>query len=765
LAKRFLMWLLVTFVGTMFLCTFLSLKVAFILGCVCLVAMLPVALIPFRFRPTTLGCLIAALLSVALFLLTMTPVVKTQQIVLNRECTIEGTVVELGHNSAQTLDRLSVRLTKIDGNKVSSLNPFHVYLYTDLENDCVIGSTVKGCVKFFDHSVEFGAGRENFVFASAYEGQNELLLQVPTSFNGYKTLDEFNDVIQSRVAFGKEKTVGLLQSVCFGNKSNLDPTLAVSLRRTGLSHVTAVSGLHLTFAVALFNFVFLLCGVSYRIRYLLGIFVAIIFTAFVGFPPSCVRACVMLVIFSLGMALDLFSDSLTSLSLAAFLIVLVQPLSVRDVGFQLSILATVGIIVLSGPIQKFLFPDRLKIHRRRLTGIYRNIIGIISCSIAVAITTLPISLFVFGSVSLIAPVSNALLIGPFELFFMLGILMAVLGFIPGVGPVFGFLCNVLYAVIDFVARLLGRLPFASVSKITYSGLIFIVLLGGVLGVSLYHYFCHKRRSFVALFLAFLCFCGLYSGAYGLTHRQSNLEIAFVDVGQGDCTVLTKGNRAVIFDYGGSSDKRYNLIDYFKKRGIVSVELLALTHLHDDHTNGLSTLLNNVYVDRILYPSLEFDSPEIMALITSQNGQSLLNEDPFTVLDDIKVTPFIEAAYSTELETVNERCVCYRVEYGETSLLVTGDMESRTEAALLPRMQSCTLLKVAHHGSDTSSLYPFLKRISPEIAVISVGENSYGLPDPSVIQRLKTLCTTLYVTQSDGTVLFKTDGTVLERIIE
>ena len=763
MAKRFLMWLLATFVVTLFLCTFLSLKTALILAMICIIVLIPVAFLKFSLKPTVIGCLISAIASVALFVGTALPILRAETALLDQECSIEGMVIELGRNAAKNLDRYQIRLTEVNEEPVSQILPFHIYLYTDSKEDYPPGSTVQGTVTFFDRSVTYGAGREDFVFASAYQEADTLLFLSPSLSNWRLKLHQFRTTVQNRIAYGTEKTQGLLRSICLGDKTELDPSLAVSLRRDGLSHVTAVSGLHLSFTVMLFNFLFLLLGIPYRIRYLLGILVAMFFTALVGFPLSCIRACVMLIIFSLGMALNLFADGLTSLSVAAFLIVLVQPLAVRDVGFLLSVLATGGIITLRAPIENFLFPKKIKERSPRINKVYRSITGILSCSVAVAITTLPVTLTVFGSVSLIAPLANAVLIFPLQLLFMLGIFMVLLGFIPGIGAAIGFACDLLYEGINGVAEFFGRLPFASVSSIDYSGVIMLVLFLGIIGIGLYHFLRYKRRSFVILMTAFLCYCGLYSGFYALSHSAEPVEIAFVNVGQGDCTVVSKGGRAVILDYGGSSEERYNLIEYLKKRNIYTVELLAFTHLHDDHTNGLSTLFGNVYVDQILYPDLEYDSPEILAMMAEQPSSIITDNTPLTVLDNVTLIPIADAALDPALNKENERCVCYRVEYGKTSLLVTGDIEAKAEMKILPSMEDCTLLKVAHHGSATSSMYPFLKAVSPEIAVISAGENTYGLPDEAVLDRLATICPEVYNTQIHGTVLFQTDGTVLERI--
>lgn len=760
---RYLMWVLGTFTVTLFLCTHIGLNAAVYLALFCLLSILPIIFIPVPLKATVISCLVSAILSVGLFAFSTVPVHQLESILIDQDAKIEGMVVNVGSNSAKTLARYRIKLSSVNGKPLSERREFNIYLYTEAEKELAVGSIVRCDVSFFDTAIDYGFGREDLIYIAGYQDMDKIKAEAPKVLEWRQKIDAFRVSVQNRIAYGSEKTQGLLRSVCFGDKSDLDPALLVSLRRDGLSHVTAVSGLHLSFTVALFSFFFIVMGIPYRVRHLLSILVALSFTVLVGFPLSCIRACVMLILYSIGMAINEQADGLTSLSVAAFLIVAVQPMAVRDVGFLLSVLATFGILTIRLPIENFLFPKKLKERAPIINSLYRNTTGIIACSVAVAITTLPISLFVFESVSLIAPIANAVLILPFQLLFELGIFMVLFGFIPGVGAVLGFICDLLYAVIEAVAEFFGRIPFASVSSIHYSGFLFLGLLLVILGVGLYHFLRYQRRSFGALFLLFLCFCGLYSGIDRLSHPAEPLQIAFVDVGQGDCTVLSKDGRAVILDYGGTSSERYHLINYLKKNHITAVELLAFTHLHNDHTNGLSTLLQNVYVDRILYPELEYDSPKIFALMLNEDAMPLNKAEPLTVLGDVTVYPILDAVLDPSLETNNERCICYRVEYGTASALITGDLEARAEMKILSSMKDCTLLKVAHHGSKTSSIYPFLKAVSPEIAVISVGENPYGLPDETVISRLETVCPMVYNTYIDGTVVFKTDGAILERV--
>ncbi len=763
MAKRYLMWVLGTFFIVLFLCSFVPASFYLSIFIAILLLFVPAIWIKYPVKKTVISCLLSGLIAMSFFCGAQILAHKTEERLADRSVFLSGEVADVGSNAAGDLSRYKVRLKSIEGEKLRFYQQFFVYLYTD-EEGCTPGDNIEGTFKFYDTPLEFGAGREDRILLSAYQDGDELHFKPSEGISLYRVLYKVRSAVQSNIKYGSYDSQNLIRAVCFGDTDHLNPDLYVSLRRIGLSHVMAVSGLHLSFAVLLFNLLFILLGVHYRPRYLLGIFISLLFTAAVGFPLSCVRACVMLAIFSLGMALDLFSDGLTSLSVAAFLILLFNPFAVRDIGFLLSLSATAGIITMRAPIETFLFPKKIG-KNHRLNKVYRDFTGIFSCSVAASVATFPITIVVFGSFSLLAPFANILLIYPIQGVFMLGILTVLLDWIPGIGALFGFVCDLLYKLIYAMATFLGKISFANISKLDWVGILLSLLFTLVIGVSVFLYRRYKFRAFISLFTLFLCFAIAFGNLNIYLHSDDSVEIAFIDVGQGDCTVISKDHSAVVIDCGGTSQKRYNLIEYLQKKDIYRIELLAFTHLHSDHTNGLNTLRRYVYVESLWYPDLEADSPEIFNLIKILSGESIVKNGKYTVLGNVEVEVIADAVFKNKNANENEQCVCYRITYGSSSVLITGDLEGAGEMTLLENDLSCTILKVGHHGSDTSSVYPFLKAASPEIAIISVGDNSYGLPAEEAMRRIGTLCNNIYLTSKEGTIRFKTDGKILERINE
>ncbi len=739
-------------------CSFLPIKGILALTLVFAFLGLVVIVIKIPFRQTLASIFLVVSLASALFYADLSQIHSQQKRLINGEHRVAGEIADRSANSAGNLTCYRLALQSVDGKPMRFHYRFSVNIYSK-NHDLDVGDLVDTEISFFDEPITYGRGQEERILCVGYV--DELEGDAPQSFSWRNFLYTVKMNLRNRIAYGNEKTKGLLRSLCFGDTDSLDPVLAVSLRRIGLAHVVSVSGFHLSVAVLLFNYLLMILGIGHRTRYVIDIFISVFFTVAVGMPLSCVRACIMIVIYSLAMAFDLFSDSLTSLGVAAFLIVLVNPQSIRDVGFLLSISATLGMILLQRRTERFLFPSKIPFPRW-VNDLYRKITGIFSCSVAASVATLPITVLVFQTVNLVGPFANVILLFPLELMFGLGMAMALLGWIPFLGHFLAFLSDVLYNIIEWCANLLGMIPFAARTSFNWVDLLLLSLLLLLLGVAIYFYKKYQKRCFGQLFAMLVCFAILLNLSVLYKEESDMVEIAFVDVGQGDCTVISSGNDAVILDYGGSSQDRYHLIDYLKKKNIFNVELLAFTHLHADHTNGLNTLEKNCYIQRVVYPDLNSDSQELLVQLKNMNAEILTNDCNIPVLNGITVSA-MTSALKEPTSSGNENCICYRVEYGDVSLLVTGDLMGSRELKMLEEMKDVTLLKVAHHGGKDSSLYPFLKAVSPDIAVISVGENSYKLPSDQTLNRLYTVVPRIYTTQNDGTVIFKTDGRILERI--
>ena len=275
-----------------------------------------------------------------------------------------------------------------------------------------------------------------------------------------------------------------------------------------------------------------------------------------------------------------------------------------------------------------------------------------------------------------------------------------------------------------------------------------------------------------LFMTFLIVV-ILAGVTWKSQPDENMHVYFLDVGQGDATLIVKGNIDILIDGGPSPqaiDQELGKRLPFWDR---TIELLVMTHPHADHLAGLVEALSRYKVDQVLYPALasndpgEYDKPlfeEWLRLISAKNIKSALvhSNQELTVggivLDVLSPPPFHLKGTQSDIDNSS---VVLRVRDGEISFLITGDLmrEGEQELGYQRLLPESTVLKVAHHGSDTSSAEEFLNTVKPQIAVISSGQNNYGLPTPEIVVRLTATvgASNLYRTDSSGTIELITDG--------
>ena len=243
-------------------------------------------------------------------------------------------------------------------------------------------------------------------------------------------------------------------------------------------------------------------------------------------------------------------------------------------------------------------------------------------------------------------------------------------------------------------------------------------------------------------------------------QDSTFEVHYLDVGQGDCSLVLCDGHAMLID-GGEASESSKVYAYLKSHGIEHLDYMVATHAHSDHIGGLSGALNYATVDTAFCPVTEYDSKTFSSMVKYLGNQGLSITVPSAGDDFMLGSAYVQIlGPQKSYDDPNDTSIVLKVTYGDTSFLFTGDAERTAEADILAAGYdlSSTVLKVGHHGSDTSTSYPFLREIMPEYAVIQVGkDNSYGHPTEDALSRLRDADVKVYRNDLQGDIVCTSDG--------
>ncbi len=242
--------------------------------------------------------------------------------------------------------------------------------------------------------------------------------------------------------------------------------------------------------------------------------------------------------------------------------------------------------------------------------------------------------------------------------------------------------------------------------------------------------------------------------------DGNLYVYYVDVGQGDAILVSNDNHNILIDAGNNEDGT-KLVSYFKELGITTFDYVVGTHPHEDHIGGLDDIINNFDVKNVYLPDSYTTTKTFEDVLDAIDNKKLEISIPSIDEEFAVGTALFRVLYTgTDLNDLNNSSIVLRMDFGDISFLFTGDATSSIEKELIkrPSLIDVDVLKVAHHGSEYSSIDSFLNLSTPDYAIISVAEkNNYGQPGKGTINRLKKYGANILKTSELGTIVLKTDG--------
>ena len=598
-----------------------------------------------------------------------------------------------------------------------------------------------------------------------------------------------NRLAQSLSSALAEPQASLAQALLLGIRSHVPDSLIEDFYQTGTTHILAISG----FNVAIIGGVVLGIGAwlfgRRRPTYLLIALATIwLYASLTGMLPPVLRSTIMFSLFVIALWLGRPGSAMPALALAAAIMVGVKPSVLWDVSFQLSFVSVAGLVLVFPPMK--LWEERTIAREHTvLSSVLRPIVVGLAVSLAAIVATLPLVVYYFQSFSPLTLPATLLASLFLPGAIVLSALTAVLGlFVPAVSWVIGWAAWFFLTCMIEVVEGFGSLSFASIKVGPISGIVvllyYVVLiavisrkqLGAVMSklrdwgqtelskLAEFAYRLPKKWALGILLVA----ASLTWVAVLATPDRRQLEVSFLDVGQGDAILIeTPAGQQILIDGGPDADRvclelGKNLSFWDK-----SLDLVVLTHPHDDHVTGLVGVVQRYTVGQVLESGFELDTPayeewrrlteekDIQRSIARAGQQIDLGEGIRLEI----IYPQKEFLEGTESDG-NNNSVVLRLVWKEVSFLFTGDIDEEAERAILYSDQwyelDSTVLKIAHHGSSQATSSQSLAAVDPEVAVICVGEgNDFGHPSDETLAKLDGM--KLYRTDEQGTINFTTDG--------
>ena len=548
-------------------------------------------------------------------------------------------------------------------------------------------------------------------------------------------------------------TFAFARALLLGDSHELTYKQDTDLQVSGIRHVIAVSGLHVSILLSL---VYLVSGRQRYLTALIGIPVLIVFAAMTGFTPSVIRACIMqsLVIFALLLGREY--DPPTALAAAVVLMLLVSPMTVTSASFQLSAGCMVGIFIFSTRIQNYILSGKRQCWaegRSLRAKLVRWAVSGASVTFGSMVTTTPLCAWHFGTVSLVSVITNLLTLWVISFVFygiMLACAMGAL-WLPA-GKVVAWLVSWPIRYILLVAKLLGSIPVAAV----YTCSVYIVLWLVLCYILLAVFLLSKRKHPLVLTGCMLTGLLFALAASWLEPRLDPYRFTVFDVGQGQCILFQCEGKNYLVDSGGENDSAIadRISQHLLSQGITKLDGAIVTHYDRDHVGAMEKLLSRVGTEVLYLPDIQ-GAGEFRQCLETAFPEQIRFVDSDTVIkeDGFSVKLFAAAQDTGD----NESCMCILFQRENCDILITGDRGESGERELLSHgpLPELELLVVGHHGSATSSGPELLTETMPKQAVISVGSNNtYGHPSPSVCERLKRFCGKVWRTDLHGTILFR-----------
>lgn len=615
-----------------------------------------------------------------------------------------------------------------------------------------------------------------------------------------KIHEKINNLIDKNFGY---YTRGVLKAILIGNKDEIDENIKQIFSESNISYILAISGMHINYIILIVSYISSQIIGKHFSKIITSI-VLVLYMFITNFSPSVVRATIIGIIMLMSNFVYRKNDLWESLGISGLLILIYNPFLLQDIGFILSFMGTIGIVVFMPNLKEtvniyFNELERKSINKKNkiekiLLKIRKNkIIKVIEETIIVTLSAniaiFPIILLYFNKINITNIIIGVIISFVIVPIIVLGFLFIILR------------SNFLVQILEILLRVLikfanigSKLPLNQIYFVTPSLIHILIYYFLVLCINflikikneknpnefykrinkLINLFKFKIRQnnrivkkiFVCLLLIFFL--------YKLFPKD--LKIYFIDVGQGDSTlIVTPHNKKILIDGGGNENSEFDigketLMPYLLDRKIINIDYMIISHFDSDHVQGLFYVLQEMKVKNVIIGT-QFEEninlEKFIDIIKEKKIKVKVVKEGTRI--NIEKKLFFDVISPSFSQNINENLLNnnalviklnYKTSKNNFSMLFTGDIEEKKENILISKycdtkVLKSTILKVAHHGSKTSSTEKFLKLVEPKIAVIGVGKNNiYGHPNSNVIKRLQRLNCCIYRTDLNGEISFR-----------
>jgi competence protein ComEC len=548
----------------------------------------------------------------------------------------------------------------------------------------------------------------------------------------------------------------LMQGMLFGTRGMIAEDIDEDFQTTSLVHILSVSGFHVAVILGACLFLMHALKVPLKLQAPISTVLIIFYSAITGFGPTVLRSAVMGLMVVWARYFGRERDWPTAMALAVVVILFASPKAMWEPGFQLSFIATWGILYLVPTLEKL------------LSNWPKALVVAASVPIVAELTVVPLVAYHFNMMSLVGIITNILtapLITAVMLLSGISVLVGVV--LMPLASIINVSTGLLLDILLWLVRIMASLPHAAIylpSPPWWGIIAYYLFLARLPQIVESKENKHKYLIWAGAILSIVVILTW------IDNNDNYLTVHFIDVGQGDAALVqTPNGRNMLIDTGGWSGEFVSgrgagtnvVLPYLQRLGINNLDALILSHPHEDHCGGAHGIIDKLPVRLVIvtpFQQLEEPDDAYIKLLGQMNDQGLtvmpaeagqmLQLDKN--LDIMVMSPTVK-------QTLNNSSLVVKINYQQASFLFTGDIEKEQQQILVGHNMQSDVLKVPHHGSGNFSS-DFLKSVAPKIAVISVGEkNRFGHPDAEVLTVLTELNAKTYRTDIHGAVIINTDG--------